>query len=133
MVYSCQASSTDRACSRPRWARWGSTCPTTRDNGIRGPLNVEFATAASLNTAYADLLTEWARRTSSTWHSSSASTSAHILGTAPALQSMRGEVGIALGQAALTVEEQATMFNTLANNGEYIDAACRPADHLRAP
>src|SRR5260370_41908663 len=33
---------------------------------------------------------------------------------------MRDQVGIALGQASLTVEEQATMFNTLANNGEYI-------------
>ena len=33
---------------------------------------------------------------------------------------MRHQVGIALGQASLTVEEQATMFNTLANNGEYI-------------
>jgi len=35
------------------------------------------------------------------------------------LQADVGEVGIALGQNALTVGEQANMFATLANNGEY--------------
>ena len=33
---------------------------------------------------------------------------------------MRDEVGSALGQASLTVEEQASTFSTFANNGEYI-------------
>jgi len=33
---------------------------------------------------------------------------------------MRQEVGTALGQASLTVEEQATTFATLANNGDYV-------------
>ena len=33
---------------------------------------------------------------------------------------MRSEVGTALGQASLTVGEQASTFSTLANNGQYI-------------
>jgi membrane peptidoglycan carboxypeptidase len=36
------------------------------------------------------------------------------------LQSKVGEVGLALGIASLTVEEQATTFATLANNGVYV-------------
>ena len=38
---------------------------------------------------------------------------------ASGLHDMRDEVGTALGQASLTVEEQASTFATLANNGEY--------------
>ena len=39
---------------------------------------------------------------------------------ASGLATMRSEVGTALGQASLTVEEQASTFSTLANNGEYV-------------
>jgi membrane peptidoglycan carboxypeptidase len=36
------------------------------------------------------------------------------------LQAQHGEVGLALGIGSLTVEEQATTFATLANNGQYV-------------
>ena len=39
---------------------------------------------------------------------------------ASSLQSKAGEVGLALGIASLTVEEQATTFATLANGGQYV-------------
>jgi membrane peptidoglycan carboxypeptidase len=39
---------------------------------------------------------------------------------ASSLWAKRGEVGLALGIASLTVEEQATTFATLANNGVYV-------------
>jgi membrane peptidoglycan carboxypeptidase len=85
-----------------------------------GPVTVQVATAASLNTAYTDL-----------WHRvalNSATGAYNVVNTAKAfgvdtrasgLWKQRDEAGTALGQASLTVEEQATTIATLADHGQY--------------
>jgi len=89
-----------------------------------GPTPVQMATALSLNTAYTDL-----------WHrvAYDPATGAHPVtdmakafgvdvrasGMVGGPNPMQDEAGIALGQASLTVEEQATTIATLANNGLY--------------
>jgi membrane peptidoglycan carboxypeptidase len=90
-------------------------------NNSLGPISVKVATAASINTAYADL-----------WHrvAFNPQTGAHpvvdmarafgVDTQASSLQTMQNEAGTALGQASLTVEEQATTIATLANNGTYV-------------
>ena len=84
------------------------------------PVSVVEATALSLNTAYADL-----------WHrvALDPNTGAHnvvnmaksfgVDPVASGLITMRDEAGTALGQASLTVEEQANTIATLADNGIY--------------
>jgi membrane peptidoglycan carboxypeptidase len=88
------------------------------------PVSVTEATALSLNTAYTDL-----------WHrvAYNAQTNTHPVtdiarefgvnvGAYPdgsGMTQMQDEAGITLGQASLTVEEQATMIATLADNGLY--------------
>src|SRR5260370_17995209 len=88
-------------------------------DGSRGPASVQLAPGASLNTAYTDLL----HRVGTQNVLKLAGKCGVTTGNDPngsGLESMRDQVGIALGQASLTVEEQATMFNTLANGGEDI-------------
>jgi membrane peptidoglycan carboxypeptidase len=89
-----------------------------------GSTPVQKATALSLNTAYTDLwhhvaydpatgkhpVTEMAKAFGVDVH-----TSGMVGGPSP----MQDEAGIALGQASLTVEEQATTIATLADNGLY--------------
>ncbi len=88
-------------------------------DGSLGPVSVQVATAASLNTAYTDLLHRvGTQKVIDLAQKFGVDTSNYPNGSG--LESMRGQVGIALGQGSLTVEEQATMFNTLANDGEYI-------------
>ena len=92
------------------------------DNPDR-PVSVVEATAMSLNTAYADL-----------WHRVALSNGQYnVINMAKAfgvnvakakfggsgLVSMKDQAGTALGQASLTVEEQANMIATLANGGTY--------------
>ena len=90
------------------------------------PVSVVEATAMSLNTAYADL-----------WHrvavnNPNGARQCHQHGqglrggrerrpptAGAACRRMQDEAGIALGQASLTVEEQATMIATLADGGTY--------------
>jgi membrane peptidoglycan carboxypeptidase len=82
------------------------------------PVSVVEATAMSLNTAYADL-----------WHRVAVTNGVHSVvkmasdfgvdTTASGLETMRDEAGTALGQASLTVEEQANMIATLADGGVY--------------
>jgi membrane peptidoglycan carboxypeptidase len=89
------------------------------------PVSVVEATAMSLNTAYADL---W-HRVALTDGQESVVKMAKAFGVnvgvaAPkgdgsGLVTMEGEAGTALGQASLTVEEQATMVATLADGGVY--------------
>ncbi len=86
------------------------------------PVTPVEATALSLNTAYADLWHRVALNTATGQHNVvqmardfGVDTSANASG----LQTMRDEAGTALGQASLTVEEQATMIATLAAGGEY--------------
>jgi membrane peptidoglycan carboxypeptidase len=82
------------------------------------PVSVVEATALSLNTSYTDL-----------WHRVAYSNGQHnVVNMAKAfgvdtqlsgLWRMRDESGTALGQASLTVAEQASMIATLADNGVY--------------
>jgi membrane peptidoglycan carboxypeptidase len=82
------------------------------------PVSVVEATAMSLNTAYADL---WHRvALTNGQHSVVQMAKAFGVDTqASGLQTMRDEAGTALGQASLTVEEQANMIATLADGGVY--------------
>jgi membrane peptidoglycan carboxypeptidase len=85
-----------------------------------GPFTPQMAMAASINTAYADL-----------WHVVAGPDGKNVVDLAQAfgvntgasgLSEMRNEAGVALGQASLTVGEQATMLATIADNGVYHDA-----------
>jgi membrane peptidoglycan carboxypeptidase len=96
------------------WYQVGNDAGDPQANGV----TVVRASAASLNTAYTDLY----HRVAGT-DGQNIVTLASKFGVdtnASGLNTMRSEVGTALGQASLTVEEQASTFATLANNGMYI-------------
>ena len=88
-----------------------------------GPYPPQMAMAVSINTAYADL-----------WHTVAGTHGANVVDMAQAFgvntdaagitagPRMEDQAGIALGQASLTVGEQATMLATLDDNGVYHDA-----------
>jgi membrane peptidoglycan carboxypeptidase len=90
------------------------------------PVSVVDATAMSLNTAYTDL---WHRVAGYNLNGSpnNVTNMAKAFGVdvssmkhgGSGLQGMQNEAGVALGQASLTVEEQATMIATLADGGTY--------------
>ena len=99
-------------------------CPETsyfgvpNDNtGENGPFTPQNAMAQSINTAYTDL-----------WHKvggASVLDMAKSMGVnldTSGLNGMVNEAGVALGQASLTVAEQATMLATIDDNGVYHDA-----------
>jgi len=99
--------------------------PVSYDPVVEGPTSVAKAAALSSNAAFEDL----AHRVG-TKHIidlakafgvdiSHAYSRAHPNGTGSGLVDDVGKVGIALGIAPLTVEEQATTFATLANGGMY--------------
>jgi membrane peptidoglycan carboxypeptidase len=104
-------------------------CPTTpadgwhaftndEGDGATGPQSVVNATAQSLNTAYTDLTHRvGTQNVINMAKAFGVNTSNYPNGSN--LQADRGEVGIALGQNSLTVEEQANTFAVLANDGEY--------------
>jgi membrane peptidoglycan carboxypeptidase len=84
------------------------------------PVTPVEATAMSLNTAYADLWHRVALNASNGQYSvvdmaKAFGVDAQLSG----LNTMHDEAGTALGQASLTVEEQATMIATLADGGIY--------------
>ncbi len=84
------------------------------------PVTPVEATAMSLNTAYADLWHRVALNTNNGQHN--VVNMAQAFGVdvkASGLQTMHDEAGTALGQASLTVEEQANMIATLADGGIY--------------
>jgi len=90
------------------------------DAGENGQYTPQTAMAASINTAYADL-----------WHVVAGPNGQNIIDFANSLgvdtldsglQNMRNQSGVALGQASLTVAEQATMLATIDDNGVYHDA-----------
>jgi membrane peptidoglycan carboxypeptidase len=84
------------------------------------PVSVVEATAMSLNTAYADLWHRVAFNTGNGQHS--VVQMARDFGVdvkTSGLRKMKDQAGTALGQASLTVEEQANMMATLAAGGEY--------------
>jgi membrane peptidoglycan carboxypeptidase len=85
-----------------------------------GPVKVETATAASLNTAYTDLWHRVALNTSTGAYNVVNMAKAFGVDTqASGLWKQRDQAGTALGQASLTVEEQATTIATLADHGQY--------------
>jgi len=93
-------------------------------NNSFGGVHVQLATAASLNTAYTDLWHRVAYNPTTGRHP--VTDMAKALGVDVVASGMVGgprpmqdEAGIALGQASLTVEEQATTIATLADNGLY--------------
>jgi len=89
------------------------------------PVTPIEATAMSLNTAYADLWHRVARNAANGQYSVVDMAKSLGVDVSPAkdggsgLVTMKDEAGTALGQASLTVEEQATMIATLADGGVY--------------
>jgi membrane peptidoglycan carboxypeptidase len=106
------------------------TCPTAsyypvhNDSAAEnGPYTPQIAMAVSINTAYTDL-----------WHVVAGTHGANVVAMAQAFGvntelagitgpgGMQDQAGVALGQASLTVGEQATMLATIDDNGIYHDA-----------
>ena len=91
--------------------------------GENGPYTPQMAMAVSINTAYADL-----------WHRVAGNHGANVVQVAQAFGvntdaagitgpgGMEDQAGVALGQASLTVGEQATMLAAIDDNGVYHDA-----------
>jgi membrane peptidoglycan carboxypeptidase len=96
------------------WYEVGNDAGDPQANGV----SVVRASAESLNTAYTDLYHRVAGTDGQNIVNLASKFGVDI--NASGLNSMRSEVGTALGQASLTVEEQASTFATLANNGMYI-------------
>jgi membrane peptidoglycan carboxypeptidase len=96
-------------------------------NNSQGPVTVVRATAESLNTAYTDLWHRVAYNPATGDHPVVDMAKAFGVNVGPyphgsgltGKNGMQDEAGTALGQASLTVEEQATMIATLAAGGEY--------------
>jgi membrane peptidoglycan carboxypeptidase len=93
---------------------------TNDDTGENGPYTPQIAMAASINTAYADL-----------WHVVAGPNGQNVVQFASelgvdtqqsGLADMSNQYGVALGQASLTVSEQATMLATIDDGGIYHDA-----------
>ena len=88
-----------------------------------GPFTPQMAMAVSINTAYADL-----------WHRVAGTHGVNVVKMAQAFGvntdaagitgpgGMEDQAGVALGQASLTVGEQATMLAAISDNGVYHDA-----------
>jgi membrane peptidoglycan carboxypeptidase len=96
------------------WYQVGNDAGDAQANGV----SVVKASAASLNTAYTDLYHRVAGTDGQNMINITKKFGVNT--TASGLYAMRNEVGTALGQSSLTVEEQASTFATLANNGQYI-------------
>ncbi len=104
-----------------------SPCPTSPADGwfnfssgeADGPVSVAQASAMSLNTAYGDLIHRVGTQNVIDMAAKfGVNTAAYPGGSG--LQHMEGQSGIALGQASLTVEEQANTFAVLSAHGEYV-------------
>jgi membrane peptidoglycan carboxypeptidase len=90
----------------------------TNDDGAEdGPYTPQNAMAQSINTAYTDL---WHKVGGAAVLDMAQSMGVNIV--ASGLDSMENEAGVALGQASLTVAEQATMLATIDDGGVYHDA-----------
>jgi membrane peptidoglycan carboxypeptidase len=101
---------------------WYNLSNDAGDSGSGGPQSVVYSTAQSLNTAYADLAHRVGLQNVTDMAQQFGVNTGPYPQVGSGLQNMatKGEVGIALGQAALTVEEQANTFATLAADGEYV-------------
>jgi membrane peptidoglycan carboxypeptidase len=100
---------------------WYNLANDAGDSGTGGPQSVVYSTAASLNTAYADLAHRVGLQNVTNMAKSFGVDATPYSSGGSGLQDMASnhQIGVALGQAALTVGEQANTFATLANNGEY--------------
>ena len=109
MTYASQTTPADSG----GWYEVGNDAGDAQANGV----SVVTASAESLNTAYTDLY----HRVAGTDGENMIKIAQQfgVSTQASGLYNMRDEVGTALGQASLTVEEQASTFATLANNGQY--------------
>jgi membrane peptidoglycan carboxypeptidase len=96
------------------WYEVGNDAGDAEANGV----SVVTASAESLNTAYTDLYHRVAGTDGENMIQMAQAFGVNT--TASGLYTQRDEVGTALGQASLTVEEQASTFATLANGGEYV-------------
>jgi membrane peptidoglycan carboxypeptidase len=101
-------------------------CPETSyfgvpndDTGENGPYTPQNAMAQSINTAYTDL---WHKVGGTAVQNMAQSMGVNIAANASGLDTMTHEAGVALGQASLTVAEQATMLATIDDNGVYHSA-----------
>jgi membrane peptidoglycan carboxypeptidase len=94
----------------------GNDAGDAQANGV----SVVTASAESLNTAYTDLYHRVAGSDGQNIIALERNLGVDVSSSASGLYAMRDEVGSALGQASLTVGEQASTFSTFANNGEYI-------------
>ena len=99
---------------------WHAFSNDAGDTGVGGPQSVVYSTAHSLNTAYTDLTHRVGTQNVINMAKSFGVKAASFANGGSGLQDMVGQVGIALGTAALTVGEQASTFATLANNGQYV-------------
>jgi membrane peptidoglycan carboxypeptidase len=90
------------------------------DTGAGGPQSVIYSTAQSLNTAYTDLTHRVGTQNVINTAKSFGVNTGPYPQVGSGLQSQVGQVGIALGTAALTVGEQANTFATLAAGGQYV-------------
>jgi membrane peptidoglycan carboxypeptidase len=99
--------------------------PVSYDPVVMGPVSVAKAAALSSNAAFEDLAHRVGTKPiiklakSFGVDISHAPSQAHPNGTGSGLVDDVGKIGIALGIAPLTVEEQATTFATLADGGVY--------------
>lgn len=98
---------------------WHAFSNDAGDSGAGGPRSVTYATAMSLNTAYTDL-THRVGTQNVINMAKSFGVNAGGYPQGSNLQHDVGQIGIALGQNALTVGEQASTFATLAANGQYV-------------
>jgi membrane peptidoglycan carboxypeptidase len=98
------------------WYEVGNDAGDGQANGV----SVVTASAESLNTAYTDLYHRVAGPDGQSMISMAKAFGVNVASSASGLYTQRDEVGTALGQASLTVGEQASTFATLANNGEYL-------------
>jgi membrane peptidoglycan carboxypeptidase len=99
---------------------WHAFSNDAGDTGVGGPQSVVYSTAHSLNTAYTDLTHRVGTQNVINMAKSFGVNTASFANGGSGLQDMVGQVGIALGTAALTVGEQASTFATLASNGQYV-------------
>jgi membrane peptidoglycan carboxypeptidase len=112
MTYASHTQPADSA----SWYEVGNDAGDAEANGV----SVVTASAESLNTAYTDLYHRVAGTDGENMIQMAQAFGVNT--TASGLYTQRDEVGTALGQASLTVEEQASTFATLANGGEYVAA-----------
>ena len=98
------------------WYQVGNDAGDAQASGV----SVVTASAESLNTAYTDLYHRVAGPDGQSMMAMAKSFGVNIASSASGLYTQRDEVGTALGQASLTVEEQANTFAVLANDGQYV-------------